>query len=136
MNVFTGSHGDPRSDLRPLRGLDAAGQGEDHRGEPEGADQERHQLRASIPGKLIKHLKTLLTKLVSILTLRSFEHFHFCIGTPMSIAVKPKTLNFQDAKANEVDSGTELDSQGEEEAEEVKEEEIQAVKDDEEKKDD
>ena len=54
----------------------------------------------------------------------------------MSIAVKPKTLNFQDAKANEVDSGTELDSQGEEEAEEVKEEEIQAVKDDEEKKDD
>merc|ERR1711971_1439081 len=43
---------------------------------------------------------------------------------------------YLDAKANEVDSGTELDSQGEEEAEEVKEEEIEAAKDDEEKKDD
>merc|ERR1712227_624283 len=45
-----------------------------------------------------------------------------------------RDINFEqaylDAKANEVDS------QGEEEAEEVKEEEIQAVKDDEEKKDD
>merc|ERR1712227_425921 len=45
-----------------------------------------------------------------------------------------RDINFEqaylDAKA------TELDSQGEEEAEEVKEEEIQAVKDDEEKKDD
>lgn len=35
-----------------------------------------------------------------------------------------------------MDSGTELDSQGEEEAEEVKEEEIEAVKNDDEKKDD
>merc|ERR1712010_360710 len=57
--------------------------------------------------------------------------------------VKGKTkrdINFEqaylDAKANEVDSGTELDSQGEEEAEEVKEEEIEAAKNDEEKKDD
>ena len=46
-------------------------------------------------------------------------------------------VHFQDAKANEVDSGTELDSQGEEEeAEEVKEEEIEAAKNDEEKKED
>ena len=45
-------------------------------------------------------------------------------------------IHFQDAKANEVDSGTELDSQGEEEAEEVKEEEIEAAKNDEEKKED
>merc|ERR1739841_132836 len=51
-----------------------------------------------------------------------------------------RDINFEqaylDAKANEVDSGTELDSQGEEEAEEVKEEEIEAAKNDEEKKDD
>ena len=45
-------------------------------------------------------------------------------------------VHFQDAKANEVDSGAELDSQGEEEAEEVKEEEIEAAKNDEEKKED
>merc|ERR1711983_120937 len=51
-----------------------------------------------------------------------------------------RDINFEqaylDAKANEVDSGTELDSQGEEEAEEVKEEEIEAAKNDDEKKDD
>merc|ERR1712032_353323 len=43
-----------------------------------------------------------------------------------------RDINFEaaknDAKANEVDSGTELDSQGEEEPEEVKEEEIEAAK--------
>ena len=47
---------------------------------------------------------------------------------------------FQDAKLNEVDSGTELDSQGEEEAEEAgekdKAEEPAATKDEEEKKED
>ena len=46
----------------------------------------------------------------------------------------------QDAKLNEVDSGTELDSQGEEEAEEAgekdKAEEPAATKDEEEKKED
>ena len=55
--LVSGSHGDPCSDLRPLRCMDAAGQGEDHRGEPEGADQERHQLRASVPGKLKNFVK-------------------------------------------------------------------------------
>ena len=48
----------PCSDLRPLRCMDAAGKGKDHRGEPEGADQERHQLRASVPGKLKIFCKT------------------------------------------------------------------------------
>ena len=76
--VFSGSHGDPRPDFRPLRGLDAAREGEDHRGEPEGPNQERHQFRASVPGKLIKMFKHLLPKLVSILTaLKSDEYFHF-----------------------------------------------------------
>merc|ERR1711913_238343 len=52
-----------------------------------------------------------------------------------------RDINFEqaymDAKANEVDSGAELDGDSqEEEAEEVKEEEIEAVKNDDEKKDD
>ena len=76
--MFSGSPGDPRPDFRPLRGLDATGQGEDNRGEPEGANQERHQLRASVPGKLIEMFILVLPKLVSILTtLRSDEYFHF-----------------------------------------------------------
>ena len=52
--VFSGSYGDPCPDFRPLRGLDAAREGEDLGGKREGANQERHQLRASVPGKLIK----------------------------------------------------------------------------------
>ena len=58
-------------------------------------------------------------------------------------AEKDTVLNvvlLQDAKLNEVDSGTELDSQGEEEAEEAgekdKAEEPAATKDEEEKKED
>ena len=76
--VFSGSYGDPCPDFRPLRGLDAAREGEDLGGKREGANQERHQLRASVPGKLIKTFKHVLPKLVSILTaLRSDEYFHF-----------------------------------------------------------
>jgi len=43
---------------------------------------------------------------------------------------------YQDAVLNEVDSGAELDSQGEEETEEKEKEEPQEEKNDEEKKDD
>ena len=52
------------------------------------------------------------------------------------LAVNYFTICRQDAKLNEVDSGTELDSQGEDETEEKEKEEPQEEKNDEEKKDD
>ena len=100
--------------------MDAACEGENLWRKSKGANKERYKLRASLHGKNL-----------------SLNLWIYAEGQ------KDTVLNFvlfQDAKLNEVDSGTELDSQGEEEADEAvekdKAEEPAATKDEDEKKED
>ena len=100
---LSGSVGGASPDICPLHGLDAAGEGTWRGGGEERPNREEDQLWAGLPGKeWCAHI--------------DFIHIYTA----------------QDAVMNEVDSGTELESQGEEE------EEVAAPenKDDGEKKDD